>query len=70
MTNITVAEYLEGALESEELQRKQIASAGTIISQFLLVREGLKESVGTAQLDAVAATLTAGIYASNKIVQK
>jgi hypothetical protein len=62
MKNITVAEYLEAAQESEDLQRKQIIEAGTILSQFLLVREGLAEKVEPHQIDAIAATLTVGIY--------
>lgn len=59
----SVAEYIEGAIKSESLQRGQVKSAGTIISQFLLVREGLIGRVPEHELNATAATLTAGIWA-------
>lgn len=66
MSVTTVAEYLEGALEAEPLRRAQVKSAGTIIAQFLLVREGLTGRVPDDKVDSVAATLTAGIWANNQ----
>jgi|GEM_PF-3809379 len=61
----SVKEYVEGTIESESLRRPQTQSAGTIIAQFLLVREGLQGRVPEAELNSVAATLTAGIWANN-----
>ena len=47
MSSTTVGEYIEGAQVSESLRRAQVKSAGTIIAQFLLVREGLAGRVIT-----------------------
>lgn len=66
MSMTTVAEYVEGAFETAALQRTQVQSAGTIIAQFLRIREGLIGRIGDHKIDAVAATLTAGILAKNK----
>jgi hypothetical protein len=65
MTRVDVNEYVESAMDTEALQRAQIKSAGTIIAQFLLVREGLTGRIPDNELNATAATLTAGIWASS-----
>lgn len=66
MSTTTVSEYVEGAQTLEALRRSQIKSAGTIVAQFLLVREGLRGRVDDANVDAIAATLTAGIWSNNQ----
>lgn len=63
MSTVSVREYVDAAIDSETLQRAQVQSAGNIISQFLLVRRGLQGRIPDTELDATAATLTAGIWA-------
>ncbi len=64
MNTTTIDEYIEGAQASDALRRAQVKSAGTIIAQFLLVRDGLAGRVAEENVDAIAATLTAGIWAN------
>ncbi len=61
MAAVSVQEYVSGAIESESLRRAQVKSAGNIIAQFLLIREGLQGRIPDDELSATAATLTAGI---------
>ena len=63
MSKVTIQEYVESAIDSE-LSRVQIQSAGNIIAHFLIVREGLADRVSKDELNATAATLTAGIWAA------
>ncbi|MFC3459717.1 hypothetical protein [Massilia haematophila] len=63
MTNVSVHEYVDSAINSPGLERAQIQSAGTIIAQFLQVKKGLEGRVSSDVLDVTAATLTAAIWA-------
>jgi hypothetical protein len=60
-----VKKYVDEAIVSESLQRAQLKRVGAMISNFLLVRDGLEGRVPHAELNAIAATLTAGIWGSN-----
>ncbi len=55
---------VDAALSSEQLQSVQMDSAATIVSQFVLVRDALQSQGVSADVNLIAATLTAGIWAS------
>jgi hypothetical protein len=66
MAEATVQDSIEAATNHLTLRRPQILSAGAIIAQFLIVRDGLSSYVPADELNATAATLTAGIWANNE----
>ena len=65
MSQTSITEYVEAAIDSPN-NREQIKSAGNIIAHFLIVKKGLEGRVPADELNATAATLTAGIWSSAK----
>ena len=63
MANVNVHEYVDAAISTGPLDRDRVKSAGNLIAQFLIVRQGLEGRIPSEDLSATAATLTAAIWA-------
>jgi hypothetical protein len=60
--NETVDKVMEELNNDNLFRRGQLKSAAEVVSQFLWIRQGLRNHVPTEEVDVIAAHLTAAVF--------